>query len=82
MSSMVATAEPCAGSTTSSERAGGHPEPARLQGPDGAVYAEFSGDLGCMLNACPPSTRYEIDYPPLARHAPARPAAAGARTCT
>ncbi|MBB5777012.1 lantibiotic dehydratase [Nonomuraea jabiensis] len=45
------------------ERAGGHPEPPRLQDPDGAVYAEFSGDLGSTLNARPPSTRYEIDYP-------------------
>ncbi|MEV4353058.1 lantibiotic dehydratase [Nonomuraea sp. NPDC049625] len=45
------------------ERAGGHPEPPRLQDPEGAVYAEFSGDLGSTLNARPPSTRYEIDYP-------------------
>ncbi|MFF4619395.1 lantibiotic dehydratase [Nonomuraea jabiensis] len=45
------------------ERAGGHPQPPRLQDPDGAVYAEFSGNLGSTLNARPPSTRYEIDYP-------------------
>ncbi|WP_431930482.1 lantibiotic dehydratase [Nonomuraea jabiensis] len=45
------------------ERAGGHPEPPRIEDPDGTVYAEFSGDLGSTLNARPPSTRYEIDYP-------------------
>ncbi|MEU6777712.1 hypothetical protein ABZ912_00825 [Nonomuraea angiospora] len=34
-----------------------------LRDPDGAVYAEFSGNLGTTLNVRPPSTRYEIDYP-------------------
>ncbi|WP_406675545.1 lantibiotic dehydratase [Nonomuraea sp. N2-4H] len=45
----------------------GHPAeratPHRVEDPPDAVYAEISGDLGSSLNARPPSTRYEIDYP-------------------
>ncbi|MFG1698023.1 lantibiotic dehydratase [Nonomuraea sp. NPDC049309] len=48
---------------TGAGRPGEHATPPRVEDPPDAVYAEISGDLGSSLNARPPSTRYEIDYP-------------------